>query len=143
MSRRRISERDDFLRREARRRDWEAREAMRWLVDNVPDDRTLRPYVAAVGHLLLVQRQIHRWEREADKRLTAAIAARESLREAENALADWRDQLPALAIEVERARGEWRAEQFRREHEHADDLDTRRDHDAHVWEWYRNKWREP
>lgn len=126
------SEREAYERlfREAERREFEREYAACWLLDTLPYDADLRAYVHASGSLLFVQRQIHRWEREADARLTAYLAALAALKEAREMLGGWRALEDGAAVEVERTRRNYRVAEFRREH--ARELDDA----AHVWAWY-------
>jgi hypothetical protein len=121
--------------REAKRLEWETSTAIAWLFDTIPDDPELRRYVHASGALLFLRRQLHRCEREAEKRYDEYVRARAALIETRDEWSGWRALEEEAVIAVERTRRDYRAAEFRREAERSDDMDVRRDHDAHVWAW--------
>lgn len=131
----REDEEEERAQRERARTEREASYAARWLFDAVPDDPELREHVYAAGALLFLQRQINRCEREAEARLAEFVTTRGALVAVRDELKAWKALEPAALLHLERARYEHGAAKFRRENEFADDMDVRRDHDAHVWAW--------
>lgn len=130
VSRRRSTAEEEAARRVQRRQEAAERHASAWLVGALPDDPELRAYVMHLGHLYVVQRQIHRFTREADAAWRAFWEARVALEAAAEGLRSWTALLEEHALAADRARDAWRRAEW--------DASHPRDDDAHVWDWYRH-----
>ena len=108
MSRRRSTPEEEHARRVRRRQEAAERHAAAWLLGALPDDRAMRDYVAALGGLYLVQRQIHRFTREADAAWRKLYEARIELERAAEGLRAWTAELEPHALAADAARDAWR-----------------------------------